>query len=87
MKACPAVDLVGKGNAPRPPVDRSAEADSHRLGRFRKLRQRLFNVRQNAGCPQRRINVEPKAVDDAPVGVARDELQLGTANFDAQIHK
>jgi hypothetical protein len=46
--------------------------------------QCLRNLFADTGPAARLVHLKPVPVDDAAAGIARDELQFGAADFDAE---
>src|SRR5262245_7839100 len=70
-------------------IHRSAEANAHspHIMLFNQPRRNTFNLLQNACRASSRINIQPYECSQlAATTVAHAQLQLRTADFDAQIH-
>ena len=82
----PARDLMGAADFPCPPIHRPAETDTHRFHRVlpAQFSNRLLDLLANPNRTPGRLDRELAAFVNCPAPVAKDELQLGAADFYAE---
>lgn len=88
LKLRPAFDLMRATDFSDPPINRPAEADTDGANIFARgqLRNRRPNLLANARAAARLVHSATFAAKDFPVRIAKDQLQLRAADFDAKEH-
>src|SRR5262249_5781933 len=88
-KSLPARDLVALGHHARRAIDRPAKSDANAFDRvlLQKPSDRGFDLLNNAGRAAADIDIVPHEGRQLPAtGVTPAQLELRTADFDAQEH-
>ena len=86
VKSRPAANLMRGSDTTRLPVDRPAESYANSRGQFGKLPERIGELRQDSRCFPRRIDPVAIPIHNPTRCIARDHLQLRTADLNAKIH-